>query len=887
MKQIKLTFIIAFIFFSFQNNAQLVITEILASNNNSIKDQFGQNSDWIEIYNNSTITINLLNWTLTDDFTQPFKWSFPSVNLTPGEYMIVFASGNDINETSSYLHTNFKLSASGEYLALHDNSGKLVSGILPGFPQQFEDISYSLVDGEYKYINKPTPMAVNSNELYIKSPYFSIERGLFSAQFQLSLTCPTIGATIKYTTDGSCPDLLNGIIYRDPLTIDSTVVIRAACILNNNLSVPATNTYIFPEQVLHQRDTLPMYPTNWKSDVIADYGMDPEICNDFESGNNIVSSFKHLPIISLVSKPSNFFSDVDNDSTGGIYVYTTKDWERGASVEVFSSSNNDNLQINCGVQLQGGNSRGPGSSPKHSFRLVFKPEYGPEKMEYPLFPANPKATGKFNTIHIKAGYNNTWYHSNATQCKSAQYIRDVWAKNTLRKMGHVSVHTRYAHLFINGLYWGLYNFSERIDSDFMETYFGGDELNYDVIKDYTEIVDGDTVAWHEMKVAVQAGVETNTNYFKLLGKNPDGTDNAAYPVFIEPVNLIDYIILNFYGANQDWDQHNWAAARDRVSGRKGFNFFSWDAERILENVNTNIVKKNSTGYVTEFFQKLMKNPEFKMLFADRLHKHLRNNGCLTPDSVIADWEKFANEIQHAVFAESARWGDYRRDVRLSSSALLYTEDIWQTEKKRLIEEYFPLRSDILVNQFKTANMYPNIEPPRFNSYGGVVSSGFKLEIAATEGTIYYSMKGDPRQIGSNIANDTYSYKSPITITDNLVTVKARTRLGTIWSAVTEATFRTDLTHSPDTELQNSSHLSNYPNPVRDFTTIECCLPENGNVKLHILSMQGSVIESIDLGYYFSGKFNHRFNSTNLINGVYIYQIQCGKFVLNSKMTVIK
>ena len=887
MNQLRLFCIVTSLLISFQNNAQIVISEILASNKNSIKDQFGQNSDWIELYNNSTTTINLLNWSLTDDSTKPFKWGFPSVSLAPGEYMIVFASDNDIKETLPYLHTNFKLSASGEYLALYNNLGVLVSGIIPRFPQQYDDISYGLVDGEYKYISAPTPFAGNSAELYILPPSFSIQHGLFTAPFQLSLTSPSIGATIKYTTDGSCPSLLNGTNYKTPLTINSTVVIRAVSILNNKLSISTTNTYIFPNQVLNQPETLLNYPTTWNTDVIADYGMDPEICNDPESRNSIVSSFKQLPIISLVSKPSNFFSDVNNDSTGGIYVYTTNDWERPASVEIFGSSNADNLQINCGVQLQGGQSRLPNNSPKHSFRLVFKPEYGPAKMEYPLFPANTKATDKFNTIHIKAGYNNTWYHSNSIQRNSAQYIRDVWAKNTLRKMGHVSVNTRYAHLFINGLYWGLYNLSERIDSDFMETYFGGDESNYDVLKDYIEIVDGNLSAWNDMIAAVQAGVESNTNYFRLLGKNPDGTDNLAYPVYIEPVNLIDYIILNFYGANQDWDQHNWAAARDRVSGRKGFNFFAWDSERILEDVKSNIVTKNSTGYVTEIFQKLMKNTEFKMLFADRLHKHLYNNGCLTPDSVIADWEKFAKEIQPAVFAESARWGDYRRDVRLSSTALLYNEDIWQTEKKRLIEDYFPLRSNILVNQFKAANMYPNIEPPRFNSFGGNVSSGFKLEMAATEGTIYYCLNGDPRKIGNSIAADTYPYNSPISISDKLVTVKARAKLGNTWSALTEATFSTDLTHTLELSYQNTPQLSNYPNPVRDFTTIECNLPENGYVLMSIMSLQGSVIETIDLGFQFSGKIKYLCNASKLKNGVYIYQIQCGKYKVNSKMTVIK
>jgi hypothetical protein len=888
MKHLKFYCFVLSLIFSLQNYAQVVISEILASNKNSIKDQFGQSSDWIELYNNSTTTLNLLNWTLTDDSKQPAKWRFPSVNLEPGAYMIIFASGKNLKESTSWLHTSFSLSAAGEYLALYNHAGEFVSGMTPKFPQQYEDISYGLIDGEYRYISTPTPGAENSRNIYVFPPRFSIERGLFSAPFQLSLTCSSVGATIKYTTDGSSPGLQNGIDYKTPLTINSTSVVRAVGIINNSISASSTSTYIFPAQVIQQPATPPSYPATWGSGVVADYEMDPEICNDPKSRTGILNSFNQLPIISLVSKPSNFFSEVNNDSTGGIYVFTTKDWERAASFEVFGSNYGDNVQINCGVQLQGGNSRGPNNSPKHSFRLVFKPQYGPTKMNYRLFPANPESTVRFNTIHIKAGYNNTWYHWNSSQRRNAQYIRDVWAKNTMRKMGHKGVQTRYAHLFLNGLYWGLYNFSERIDSDFMETYFGGDELDYDVIKDYTEIVDGNLNAWNEMLAAVRAGVENNAEYFRLLGKNPDGTDNFAYPVYLEPVNLIDYIILNFYGANQDWDQHNWAAGRNRVDGRKGFHFFAWDSERILENAKSNIVTRNNEGYVTEIFQRLMKNPEFKLLFADRLHKHLNNVGCLTPDSVIADWEKFASEIQLAVFAESARWGDYRRDVNPSGDPIfLYTEEFWQTEKKRLIEEYFPVRSGILMSQFKAANMYPAIEAPRFNSYGGTVTNLFKLEMTAAAGTIFYSLTGDPRQTGGSIASDTHTYSSPVAFTDNLVTVRARAKSGNIWSAVTEATFSTDIAQSLDDIYQNSSQLNNYPNPVRDFTTIECNLSENSRVQMLILSLQGSVIETIDLGDQISGNFRYRYNASGLKNGVYIYQLQCGKYTLNSKMTVIK
>jgi len=84
-----------------------------------------------------------------------------------------------------------------------------------------------------------------------------------------------------------------------------------------------------------------------------------------------------------------------------------------------------------------------------------------------------------------------------------------------------------------------------------------------------------------------------------------------------------------------------------------------------------------------------------------------------------------------------------------------------------------------------------------------------------------------------------------------------------------------------------ANLFNYPNPVKDFTTLECNLPESGKVQLLVQSIQGNVVEFINLGYQLSGSFRYRYNASGLSNGVYLYQIQCGKYKLNSKMTVIK
>ncbi len=83
------------VFNSSDSMAQIVINEGSNKNYLSIPDENGESPDWIELYNVSSDTINLLNYSLTDDIANPAKWVFPNVYLLPGEFKIVFCSGKD------------------------------------------------------------------------------------------------------------------------------------------------------------------------------------------------------------------------------------------------------------------------------------------------------------------------------------------------------------------------------------------------------------------------------------------------------------------------------------------------------------------------------------------------------------------------------------------------------------------------------------------------------------------------------------------------------------------------------------------------------------------------------------------------------------------------
>lgn len=124
--------------------AQVQITEFMASNSRTFKDDFGQFEDWIEVYNCSTGNVNLAGWALTDSQKDLSKWQFPNTNLPPGTYLVIFASNRDRKTPGLPLHTNFKLSAEGDYLGLVRPDGTISTEFSPVYPQQFADVSYGL-----------------------------------------------------------------------------------------------------------------------------------------------------------------------------------------------------------------------------------------------------------------------------------------------------------------------------------------------------------------------------------------------------------------------------------------------------------------------------------------------------------------------------------------------------------------------------------------------------------------------------------------------------------------------------------------------------------------------------------------------------------------------
>ena len=149
---------------SFISGQNIVINEILTSNTYTNADEDGDFQDWIELYNNGTVAVNLAGFGLTDDDTLLYKWVFPNVTLAPGNYLLVWASGKNRAVVGQPLHTNFKINATGESISLTNLNGIVINNVPSTL--MLSDISYGRFPngtGPFVFFQIPTPNAENTN----------------------------------------------------------------------------------------------------------------------------------------------------------------------------------------------------------------------------------------------------------------------------------------------------------------------------------------------------------------------------------------------------------------------------------------------------------------------------------------------------------------------------------------------------------------------------------------------------------------------------------------------------------------------------------------------------------------------------------------------------
>jgi hypothetical protein len=412
----------------------VVINEIMASNQTTIRDEDGDASDWIELYNSGAGSINLSGYSLSDDALNAQKWKFSGAAIGPGGHLIVFASGKD--RQTSPLHANFKISASGETLLLADSSGVVIDSIT--IPPSTPDISYGRTsDGTLPWIfQKPSPGSRNTGyeiEGVADSISLSHRGGFYSSPITLTLSAG--GSRIFYTLDGSVPDSTDAE-YAAPINIPKTTVFKAISIKANTLPTrPITHTYFIGESTA-------------------------------------------LPVISLSADSSDLF-----DADSGIYTDYWMDWERPAHIEFFEDDKSPGFSEDCGINIVGNQSA---EWAQKSIAVKFKKEYGISSITYPLFPGFRVNT--FKSFVLRNSGNDFQY----------THIRDALMQTLVKDLDIDYLEYRPATTFINGQYWGIYNIREKVSEHYVANRYGVDPDNIDMLEDNMTVLHGDSLQYRQL-----------------------------------------------------------------------------------------------------------------------------------------------------------------------------------------------------------------------------------------------------------------------------------------------------------------------------------------------------------------------------------------------------
>lgn len=788
----------------------VVLSEFVAANDSVLQDRDGDYSDWIELHNYGAEPVQLKGCFLTDESDIANKWAFPDLVMASGEYLVIFASGKDEHSEIEF-HTNFGLSAQGDFLALIGRDGQtVVDSFGSQFPKQRKDVSFGLLPGWsssdavvdfHGFLLHPTPGQTNAEPLLgdVAAVKFSEDRGFFDAAFELSLSCRTTDALIRFTLDGSRPSPENGALYAGPIMIERTTVIRVGAFKEQHRpSKVKTKSYVFPFDVARQSlDGLPAvgFPFHWGSNRL-DYGMDPNIVDDPRFKEELIDGLKSLPSFSVVLDLDDMF-----DSQNGIYANPQQDgrtWERPCSVEYLLTDGGEGFQIDCGIRIRGGFSRTP-TNPKHALRFFFRDVYGPSKLEYPLF--GDKGAQSFDNLDLRTFQNYSWSMSGDSK---AVFMRDQFNRDLQASLGQPSARGEYCHLYINGQYWGLYDTCERPEASYGASYFGGKKENFDVIKRGDRdgglaimATDGNLEAWRRLWEHAKAGLESDEAYQRLLGRNADGSLSENDEVLLDAENLIDYMFVIFYGGNLDAPisrfmgneaPNNWYGIRNR-KGNAGFRFFVWDAEHTLLEIGEDRTGPFPAGndFGTSnpqwIWQQCLDNAEFRMQVADLAYKRFYNDGPLSARAVRKRFLARAKQIESAVICESARWGDSS-----GRSGSMNRDDHWRPEMLRIADDYIPRRSDVVLGQLFRHGLIPDFNPPTMSRSSGEVKAGTTLELSSSVGKIYYTIDGtDPRMIGGEIHPRALEYSGPLLLERDL-DLRVRTWLDGEWSALAEGAY---------------------------------------------------------------------------------------------------
>jgi hypothetical protein len=515
LKSFLAVLLVNFIFFGFDSNGQVVISEVLASNSITNVASYTNNYvDWIELYNNSDNTIDIGGWFLTDDIAYPTKWSIPGfIRINPRKYEIFWADDKNLLD-----HTCFKLEKAGETIYLIDKDTAIIDSLC--YPKLEPDISYGRLNDTSSfclYFTEATPKSKNLDRgteklIFASKAKFSIIPGFYKDRFELELITRDLNSKIHYTLDGSVPSV-NSTCYTGPISINKTTVVRTRVFADGKLpSKISTSTYFFDKK-------------------------------------------SKLPVISLVTNHEYIF-----DNKLGIYAegddYSPekfesanymKNWRRPANLEYFNEDGVCEFNISAAMKIHGRSSR---NNEQKSLAIFFRKKYGSDKLNYKIF--KNREHEEYRSLLLRSS-GNDW---------GITMFKDALVHTLVDGIIDVDLQAyKPAIVYFNGIYWGIHNIREKINADYLIN-------NHKLSSGKVDIIEID--ALQKGPIAVHGNLSEYDKLIEFVNKNDISIDEN-YELIKSKVDVnefINYLIIQTVIGNNDFPGSNVKCWKEKSNGSR-------------------------------------------------------------------------------------------------------------------------------------------------------------------------------------------------------------------------------------------------------------------------------------------------------------------------------
>ena len=621
MKRNLYSFVVLLLLGPLVSSGQIVINEFMATNlcgpanPNQYNDNFGDCSDWVELLNTSAAPVDLSGWFMTENINDLNKWEFPAGSTIPANgFLRIWTSARKTGNTpfnNNHIHSSFRVAQvdPGEVIALVQPDGVTIEDVF--YIEVPNQVGYStgrFPDGSdnWRVFTSPTMNASNTGASYLgytPTPEFSVAAGYQTGPISLTITCDDPGAVIRYTTDGSFPTAASAI-YSGPINLTETTVVYAQAFSADADWLPSYmnwSTYFFGAD----QHTIPVFSvTGTQLPTLM--------------GGNQIAPITGLEMFDIngqrISKSLGDTNEHGNDSWA--YAQRGIDW-----------IDRDKMGYSRATELE-----------------IFR----------------DKDRDEFKAYMFKAAANDNYPFSGG-----GAHIRDAYV-HSLSEFGGLDLDERTHEsciLYINGEYWGVYEYREKVDDwRYTDYYYGQDDEDIDFIKTW-----GGT--WAEY------GSQADWNALRNYIQTNDMTDAANYAYVESQLNvlsLMDYFIINTWSVASDW--LNWNTAWWRGNNPDGearkWRYTLWDMDATFGHyINFTGIPDTSPnadpcfaevlndpggqGH-TNIWTALQENEDFYAMYINRYAGLL--NTTLSCDFAVAHLDSLIEIIEPEMPRQIARWG---------------------------------------------------------------------------------------------------------------------------------------------------------------------------------------------------------------------------------------